>query len=196
VWRVMQLDCRAQDRLLETPVDLQPDLWKRNAAKIRNINQAADVDALLDLTPMATGLAGCAWPKRIREFGADAADRIVTRLGSDWMRVHAKQRAGIQEQFVGVVPLVTEVLWGPEAAKADAMWALTTGIGYRLGRSALHGGLMEGGETEGSQRSQIEAFVDRIFAYSQEDVEHHVEAFYSHDATRLLSLAQGHGRQH
>lgn len=99
----MHLNFGVQDTLAETTMDLLPALWKRDHAKIQRIEQAPDLESVLDLAPAAMGLADYAWLKRIRGFGADAAERIVARFTSDWMRRHAKQRAAIQERYLGAL---------------------------------------------------------------------------------------------
>jgi len=103
MWRTMHLDFSVQEKLIETAMDVQPSMWKRDASKIRRIEEAADLAAVLDLTPVATGLADYAWLKRMREFGASAAPGIVARLQSDWMRSHRSASAGIQERFIGAL---------------------------------------------------------------------------------------------
>jgi hypothetical protein len=298
MWRIMQLTVDVPDDLLKSMQEIQPALWRRDANQVRTIEQAADIEAVLDLAVMATGLAGWAWPRRMQAFGPDAADNIVARLNSDWMRSHAKERAGLQERYLGalrwcgdraadglascwdalddygrslaciafgllgarqaadriwtfyeqtrahpdgllvgplwglidlgdpraadavadirgqerlpyetfgflaragdrrvVVPLLSEVVFGPEDRKADAMWALT-GVGYRLGRDILLQELMSDADTQETQCPQVEAFADRLFQYSQADVERHFEAFYATTATGLLSIASGLGRPH
>lgn len=298
MWRIMHLDFRVQDKLVETTMDVQPSLWNRDANKIQKIEQAADIEAVLDLAPAATGLAGYAWPKRMRDFGPGAANNIVARLNSDWMRRHAKERTGIQERCIGalrwcegragdaltscwdslddygrslacivlgllgvqqaadqlwafyqktralpqtlfvgalwglidlgdsraadalvdmivdkrvfyekfgflsragdrrvVVPLMSEVIFGAEETQADAMWALT-GVAHRLGRDDLYEELRDGTDAQETDSSQIESFVDRVFRYSQEDVEKHFETFYDIDARSLLTLAKRQGYQH
>jgi len=99
----MHLDWRVYDKLVETTMNLHPSLWKRDADKIQQIEQAADIEAVLDLATDAIGLASYAWPKRIREFGPNAANHIVARLDSDWMRRHARDRTAIQEHYIGAL---------------------------------------------------------------------------------------------
>ena len=103
MWRTMHLNFGVQDTLAATTMDLLPALWKRDHAKIQRIEQAPDLESVLDLAPAAMGLADYAWLKRMRGFGPDAADRIVARINSDWMHRHAKQRAAIQERYLGVL---------------------------------------------------------------------------------------------
>jgi hypothetical protein len=297
MWRTMHLDFRVQEKLIETTMDMQPSLWKRDASKIQRIEQAADVAAVLDLTPIATGLADYAWLKRMRELGASSVPAIVARLQSDWIRSHQNATVGIQERLIGalrwsddagaealidcwdglddygrslacvalgllgaqrasdqlwaffksmrstprthwigplwglvdlgdaraadalldllvakrvyyeqygflsragdqraVLPLIAAILDGREEFRADAMWALT-GIAHQLGRDRLAEALRseQGALTPGET---IETLVDRIFLYSQEDVEKHFEAFYDRHASSLLSTRQKLGPQH
>ena len=103
VWRTMHLDLRVHDKLVETTMNLQPSLWRRDADKIRMIEQAADIEAVLDLATDATGLARYAWSKRTREFGPSVANAIVARLDSDWMGRHARNRTAIQEHYIGAL---------------------------------------------------------------------------------------------
>jgi len=103
MWRTMHLDWQVYDKLIETTMNLHPSLWKRDADKIQKIEQAADIEAVLDLATDAIGLASYAWPKRMREFGPNAANPIVARLNSDWMHRHAKHRTAIQEHYIGAL---------------------------------------------------------------------------------------------
>jgi hypothetical protein len=125
----MHLDWRVYDKLVATTMNLHPSLWKRDADKIQKIEQAADIEAVLDLAADATGLASYAWPKRIREFGPNAANHIVARLDSDWMGRHARDRAAIQEHYVGALR------WCEDGA-ADALarcWDSLDDYGRSLG---------------------------------------------------------------
>ena len=103
MWRMMHLNWRVYDKLVETTLHLHPSVWKRDADKIQKIEQAADIEAVLDLATDATGLASYAWPKRMREFGPNAASHIVARLDSDWMHHHARNRTAIQEHYIGAL---------------------------------------------------------------------------------------------
>jgi hypothetical protein len=103
MWRTMHLNFEVQDTLAATTMDLIPTLWKRDHAKIQQIELAPDLESVLDLAPAAMGLADYAWLKRMRGFGPDAADQIVARINSDGMHRHAKQRAAIQERYLGAL---------------------------------------------------------------------------------------------
>ncbi len=89
---------------------------------------------------------------------------------------------------------MSEVVFGAEETKADAMWALT-GVAHRLGRDALYEELRDGTGAQETDRRQIESFVDRIFHYSQEDVEKHFETFYDRNASSLINYAKKSDRQ-
>jgi hypothetical protein len=103
LWRTLHLDLSVQERLHATTKAVQPSLLKRDAPKIRRIEQAADLAALLDLAPAAGGLAEYAWLKRVTELGAGAAAEIVARVHSDWMRSQRQSGGSIDERFIGAL---------------------------------------------------------------------------------------------
>ena len=291
MWRTMHLNFRVQETLIATTMDLQPSLWKRDANKIHRIEQAIGLEAVLDLAPSASGLAEYAWLKRLLGFGSSVAPAIVARLNSDWMRLYAKQRTGIQERFISalrfcdgqatdalleswdalddygrslasvaigllgmrpganqlwsffqktrsapkflwigplwglidlgdhraadalvelladkrtfyekygflsragdqrvVLPLIAEILDTADERRGEATWTLT-GIANRLGRERFCSVFRDGTENEDTADRRLESFVDRIFLYSQEDVEKHFETFYDTTANSLISFA-------
>lgn len=103
LWRTMQLDYRLEETVGEALRVFQPDVWQRDGQAVRRIEQAPDIEAVLDLTPGVMGLSDVAWSKRMRGFGTDAANPIAARINSDWMRAHAKDRTGIQERLVSAL---------------------------------------------------------------------------------------------
>ena len=103
LWRAMHLDVSIQDEVLATVLRAQPTLWQWDSAQIKHIEQAADVEAVLDLVPTALGLAYYAWLKRMRELGPSAAEAIAERLTGGWLDDHPSARAGIQERCIGAL---------------------------------------------------------------------------------------------
>ncbi|WPL16588.1 hypothetical protein Thiowin_01555 [Thiorhodovibrio winogradskyi] len=83
-----------------------------------------------------------------------------------------------------VIPLLAEIIEGPDQNKADATWALT-GIAQRFGADAF-GDILRAGD-QGQHEDDIKTFVQRSLRYSQADVEHHFEIFYATDAGGLPS---------
>ncbi len=110
LWRTMHLDISVQEQLVKTTTLVQPSLRQRDAGKIQRVEQAADVAAVLDLAPVAGGLAEYPWLKRMWAFGASAAPEVVARVNSDWMRAHRQE---VQER------LIAALRWyGPAGAQA------------------------------------------------------------------------------
>jgi len=103
MWRTMHVDFSVQEELVATTLRVQPSLWQRDAEKIKRIEQASDVEDVLDLVPTATGVADYAWLKRMRGFGASGADAIAERLTGGWLCNHPKAQAGIQERCIGAL---------------------------------------------------------------------------------------------
>ena len=103
MWRTMHVDFSMQEELVATTRRVQPSLWQRDAEKIKRIEQAFDVETVLDLAPTATGMADYAWLKRMRGFGPSGADAIAERLTGGWLCNHPKAQAGIQERCIGAL---------------------------------------------------------------------------------------------
>jgi hypothetical protein len=103
IWRSMHLDQRTQEMLIAAAIQHQPSVMARDAKKTLRVEDAADIEALLDLTPIANGIAEPVWYRRMHEFGPAAAGNIAERLNDDWLRRHAKDRSAIQERCIGVL---------------------------------------------------------------------------------------------
>lgn len=103
LWRSTHLDKRTQEMLMSATIQYQPSVLARDAKKTLKVENAVDLEALLDLTPIADGIAEPVWYRRIQEFGPAAAGSIAERLNSDWMQRHAKGRSAIQERCIGVL---------------------------------------------------------------------------------------------
>ncbi len=61
----MHLDDSMQEALETTVLQVQPAIRQRDSEQVRGIEQASDVEAVLDLVPRAAGLADYAWLKRM-----------------------------------------------------------------------------------------------------------------------------------
>jgi len=103
MWRTMHVDFSAQETMIATTRQVQPSLWQRDAEKIKHIEQATDVEAVLDLVPAATGVAEFAWMKRMLGYGPSAAAAIAERLTGGWLGTHPEARDGIQERCIGAL---------------------------------------------------------------------------------------------
>ncbi len=102
MWRTMHVDFSVREELVATALRVQPSLWQRDAEKIKRIEQASDVEAVLDLVPTATGMADYAWLKRMRGFGPSGADAIAERLTGGWLCNHPKAQ-DVQERCIGAL---------------------------------------------------------------------------------------------
>jgi hypothetical protein len=93
-----------------------------------------------------------------------------------------------------VLPLLGEIIEVADETRGEATWALT-GIAHRLGRERFYDVFRDGADTEETADRKLESFVDRIFDYSQEDVEKHFETFYDRSANSLISSRTDPDRQ-
>src|SRR6476646_2034669 len=80
LFRVNLLDRRTHALLRRIPTALKPILLARDRERIDLVEQAATPAALIDLAPVATGLAETTWHDRMRRLGPEAIPLIVDRL--------------------------------------------------------------------------------------------------------------------
>jgi hypothetical protein len=83
---------------------LEPLLWERDAELIEMIRHAPGAEALVDLAPLASGLAEDEWERRMRRFGPEALPVIAARL-KNARRLDANMRDKVVEK------LVAELRW-------------------------------------------------------------------------------------
>jgi len=103
MWRTMQLEFSMQAVVFEQVLNQSASIQDRDGARVRRIEEAADLAALIELAPIAGGLAEYPWLKRMRAFGASAVPEVVARVRGDWLRSHAQARTGIEERLIAAL---------------------------------------------------------------------------------------------
>mgnify|MGYP006288447507 FL=1 len=103
MWRTMHLEFSVQAQVFEQVLAMQPSLRQRDGARIRRIEEASDLAALIELVPIAGGLAEYPWLKRMRAFSVTTAPEIVAWVRGDWIRSHPRSAAGIQERLIAAL---------------------------------------------------------------------------------------------
>jgi hypothetical protein len=109
MWRTVHLEFSVQAQLLEQALEIRPSLRQSDGPRIRRVEEAADLAALIELAPIAGGLAEYPWLKRMQAFGASTVPEIVARVRGDWLRLHRQTGAGVQER------LIAALRWSGEA---------------------------------------------------------------------------------
>jgi hypothetical protein len=92
----------------------EEQVWERDAGPVEMIRRAPSVEALIDLAPLATGLAEEEWEHRMRRAGPEALPLIATRL-KNARRLDAHLRDRIYER------LLAELRWRGEAGAATLL---------------------------------------------------------------------------
>jgi hypothetical protein len=80
LFRADLLDPQTDALMTRLSTQLGPKVRERDAARVKKIEQAATAEVVLDLVPIATGMAEHAWRKRVRQFGPEIVPLIVARL--------------------------------------------------------------------------------------------------------------------
>jgi hypothetical protein len=72
LFRADLLDPQIEALLTQLSMRVKPELRERDAARVAQVEQATTVEAVLDLLPIATGMAEPAWQRRMQQFGPEA----------------------------------------------------------------------------------------------------------------------------
>jgi hypothetical protein len=97
-----------------TNAQMDPELWERDAGLIEMIRRAPNAEALIDLAPLAIGLAEEEWENRMRRVGPEALPLIAARL-KNARRLDAHMRAQAYEK------LLAELRWRGDAGVATLL---------------------------------------------------------------------------
>ena len=101
LFRVNLLDRRTHALLRRIPAALKPILLARDREQIGLVKQAATPAALIDLAPLATGLAETTWHDRMRDLGPEAILLIMERLAQANEIRDANHRTLLREKLIG-----------------------------------------------------------------------------------------------
>ena len=101
LFRVNLIDRRTHALLRRIPASLQPILLERDRERIELVKQAATPAVLIDLAPVATGLAETTWHDRMRRLGPEAIPLVVERLAHANEIRDADQRTLLREKLIG-----------------------------------------------------------------------------------------------
>ena len=80
LFRSNLLDPQVEELIAQATAQVSPEAWERDREDAERIEQAATVEALLDLIPIASGTAEPSWHRRMGQFGPEAVPLIVSRL--------------------------------------------------------------------------------------------------------------------
>jgi hypothetical protein len=80
LFRMKYLDRQAEELFHRAKMRLKPLFWLRDAARVSRVQAAQSLEALIDLSPQATGLAEEAWRERLGEFGEAALPQLTEML--------------------------------------------------------------------------------------------------------------------
>lgn len=106
----MVMDTETEDLVQKGLNKLKPLLWLRDKGNVKLIKQARTAEELLDLLPLASGLADSAWQERMRQFGPEVVPLISERL--KLLRPAQDQ----EKQDMAVEKLIAALRWRGEAS--------------------------------------------------------------------------------
>jgi hypothetical protein len=114
---------------------LEPVLWERDAGLVEMIRRAPSAEALIDLAPLAMGLAEQEWESRMRRVGPEALPLIAARL-KNVGRLDANMRDRVVEK------LVAELRWRGDAGATTLLECFDTLDNYGRSLACVSLGLL------------------------------------------------------
>jgi len=132
-FRFKILDVHTRTLIQRTTLAMLPALQQRDGSKIALIQAADSVVALLDVLPLATGIAETIWDQQMRRFGDEALPLMAQRL---------RAAAAIQDQSIRSIvyeKLIANLRWRGErgATVLQEVFATLDDYGGRLACVAL-----------------------------------------------------------
>jgi hypothetical protein len=83
--------------VFEQVLNQSSSIWERDGARVRRIEEAADLAALIELAPIAGGLAEYPWLKRMRR----SARALSLRLSLGCAAIGCARMLKIEERLIG-----------------------------------------------------------------------------------------------
>jgi hypothetical protein len=115
MFRFQIVDRRTHAQLRKAAnAQIEPELSERDAGLVEMIRRAPSAEALIDLAPLAIGLAEEEWEGRMRRVGPEALPLIVARL-KNARRLDTHMRDRVVER------LVADLRWRGEAGAATLL---------------------------------------------------------------------------
>ena len=137
--------------------ELEPAIWERDAGLVEMIRRAPSAEALIDLAPLAMGVAEDEWERRMRRVGPEALPLIAARLRNA-RRLDAHMRDRVAER------LLAELRWRGAGGAAVLLECFDTLDEYARGLACVTLGLL--GAHEAADR--IWSFLWQV-AYSRRE---------------------------
>jgi hypothetical protein len=103
LFRTHLLTPETDELLAQATRNLRPLAWARDRKNAERIERATTAEELLDLIPLATGLARPVWHRRMREFGPEVVPLMAERLQRTVGIEDEDGRARAYEQLIGAL---------------------------------------------------------------------------------------------
>jgi hypothetical protein len=100
IFRTTLVKADTGDIIRKITMKLSPLLMLRDGPAVKRIRQAQTTEELLDLIPLATGLAGFTWDDRIRAFGVQALPAMRAHLLAAGKLQDAELRHQVYEKII------------------------------------------------------------------------------------------------
>ncbi len=169
--RIMLLDRQTQATLRKVTSTLKPVLWMRDRERIALIKQAETPAALIELAPMATGLAETTWQDRMRKLGPEVIPLIRDQL-KNLREIRDKDQQGQMLE-----KLVAELRWRGDAGAEVLLDAFDALDDYGRSLACVVLGLLH-----------APAGADRIWSYYQKAVRNQRETYFVGALWGLIDL--------
>ena len=173
-FRIMQGDRQTQATLRKATSALKPVLWLRDRELVALVKRAKTPAALIELAPMATGLAEAAWEDRMRRLGPEVLPLIQAQL-ANLRAIRDKD-----DQTAMVEKLLAELRWRGAAGASILLDVFDVLDDYGRSLACVVFGLL------GAQ-----AGADRIWSFYQKAERNQRETYFVGALWGLIDLKDG-----
>jgi hypothetical protein len=103
LYRFTLLNEETRDLMNNTLSRFKPLFWLRDGGSVNQIRRAKTAEELLDLLPLATGLADSAWQEQMSRFGPEVEPLIAERLKTVGRGRHKEKEDMVLEKLTTVL---------------------------------------------------------------------------------------------
>ncbi|MBN1146875.1 MAG: hypothetical protein JXA78_06450 [Anaerolineales bacterium] len=171
IYRAKIVDAISNEMILKAQQKLKPLLWFRDGGNVKAVRAAGTAEELLDLIPLANGLAEDEWLVCMRGFGAEALPLLKAKLET----AQYLQDVDLRDRIFEL--LISDLRWRGQAGAKTLLDSFDLLGDYGKSLASLALGLLQASES-----------AERIWSYYQKAVRNSKENYFVGALWGLIDL--------